>query len=116
MATRKARLPARSDLARRARQENTLINFKKAQSLVTKIIKMVESNEYCIDIMQQNLAAIGLLKSAHQMLMENHLSTCFRKAVETPKKNKLSAGQAKSEKRKQEMIQEILKVTKMANK
>jgi len=86
-------------------KENTLINFKKAQSLISKIIKMVEADEYCIDIMQQNLAVIGLLKSAHQMLMENHLNTCFRKAMGT-----------KNEKRKQEMVQEILKVTKLFNK
>jgi len=56
-------------------KEKTLINFKKAQSLLAKIIKMVENNEYCIDIMQQNLAIVGLLKSAHQMLMEGHLNT-----------------------------------------
>ena len=87
------------------RQENTLINFKKAQSLLSKIIKMVEANEYCIDIMQQNLAVIGLLKSAHQMLMENHLNKCFKSAMAT-----------KNEKRKQEMVQEILKVAKLANK
>lgn len=86
-------------------KQKTLINFKKAHSLLTKIIEMVESDNYCIDIMQQNLAALGLLKSAHQMLMENHLSTCFKKAI----------GQ-KSEKRKQEMITEILKVTKLFNK
>lgn len=87
------------------KKENTLINFKKAQSLISKIIKMVETDEYCIDIMQQNLAVIGLLKSAHQMLMENHLNTCFKNAMA-----------AKNEKRKQEMIQEILKVTKLFNK
>jgi DNA-binding FrmR family transcriptional regulator len=86
-------------------KQKTLINFKKAQSLLGKIIKMVEGNEYCIDIMQQNLAVIGLLKSAHQMLMENHLNTCFKTAIAT-----------KNEKRKQEMIQEILKVTKLFNK
>ncbi|MDP3004236.1 MAG: metal-sensitive transcriptional regulator [Candidatus Azambacteria bacterium] len=86
-------------------KEKTLINFKKAQSLILKIIKMVEANEYCIDIMQQNSAVIGLLKSAHQMLMENHLNTCFKKAMET-----------KNEKKKQEMTQEILKVTKLLNK
>ncbi|OGG86636.1 hypothetical protein A3B87_02975, partial [Candidatus Kuenenbacteria bacterium RIFCSPHIGHO2_02_FULL_39_13] len=79
-------------------KEKTLINFKKAQSLISKIIKMVGTNEYCIDIMQQNLAALGLLKSAHQMLMENHLNTCFKTAMAT-----------KNEKRKQEMIEEILK-------
>lgn len=87
------------------KKQKTLINFKKAQSLISKIIEMVEGNEYCINIMQQNLAVIGLLKSAHQMLMENHLNTCFKKAMET-----------KNEKRKQEMIKEILKVTKLFNK
>ena len=87
-------------------KENTLINFKKAQSLLAnKIIKMMETDEYCIDIMQQNLAVIGLLKSAHQMLMENHLNTCFKTAVA-----------AKNEKRKQEMVEEILKVTKLFHK
>ncbi len=86
-------------------KQKTLINFKKTQSLIAKIIKMIEGNEYCIDVMQQNLAAIGLLKSAHQMLMEGHLNTCFKKAMGT-----------KNEKRKQEMIKEILGVTKFCNK
>ncbi len=86
-------------------KEKTLINFKKAQSLISKIIQMVEADEYCIDIMHQNAAVIGLLKSAHQMLMENHLNTCFKKAMET-----------KNEKRKREMTKEILKVTKLFNK
>ncbi len=86
-------------------KEKTLINFKKAQSLISKIIKMIQEDCYCIDIMQQNAAAIGLLKSAHQMLMENHLNTCFKKGMES-----------KNEKRKKEMIQEILKVSKLFNK
>jgi len=66
---------------------------------------MVEADEYCINIMQQNLAVLGLLKSAHQILMENHLNTCFKTAMAT-----------KNEKRKQEMIEEILKVTKLFHK
>lgn len=86
-------------------KEKTLINFKKAQSLMSKIIKMIEGGEYCVNVMQQNLAAIGLLKSAHQMLMEDHLSTCFKSAMES-----------KNEKRKQEMTKEILQVTKLFNK
>ena len=86
-------------------KQKTLINFKKAQSLVSKIIKMIENDAYCIDIMQQDLAVIGLLKSAHQMLMEGHLGSCFKKAMAT-----------KNEKRKQEMIKEILRVTKLYNK
>lgn len=87
------------------RKNDSLINFKKSRSLLEKIIRMVEDNEYCIDIMQQNLAVIGMLKSAHQILMENHLHSCFAKAMES-----------KQDKRKLEMIEEILKVTKLANK
>jgi len=86
-------------------KQKALVNFKKAQSLISKIIKMIEGNEYCINIMQQNLAVLGLLRSAHQMLMENHLNTCFKKAMET-----------RNEKRKQEMIKEMLTVTKLFNK
>ncbi len=86
-------------------RNKSLINFKKSKSLLEKIIKMVEEKEYCIDIMQQNLAVIGMLKSAHQILMENHLHSCFTKAMES-----------KQDKRKLEMIEEILKVTKLANK
>ncbi len=82
-----------------------IYEFKKAKSLVSKIIKIIEEDKYCIDIMQQNLAVIGLLKSAHQMLMENHLNTCFKTAMSS-----------KNNKKQQKMIDEILKVTKMANK
>jgi DNA-binding FrmR family transcriptional regulator len=86
-------------------KEKAQINFKKAQSHVAKIIKMIEEDSYCIDVMQQNLAVIGLLRLAHEMLMENHLNTCFRRTME-----------AKNERRKREMIQEILKVIRFFNK
>ena len=86
-------------------KEETLINFKKAQGSILKIIEMIEKNEYCINVMQQNLAVIGLLRSAHEMLMENHLNSCFKQAMAS-----------KNEKKKQEMTAEILKVTKLFNK
>ncbi len=81
------------------------INFKKANSLLAKINKMTEDKEYCINIMQHNLAVIGLLKSAHQLLMENHLRTCFSNAMN-----------AKNKKLKEKMILEILQVSKLNNK
>jgi len=83
-------------------KEKILLNFRKAQSLLSKIIKMTEEDKYCIDIMQQNLAVIGMLKSAHQALMENHLNSCFRKAIDS-----------RNEKRKKEMVEEILKVSRL---
>lgn len=87
------------------KKEEALVNFKKASSLLLKIIKMTEDNEYCINIMQQNLAAMGLLRSAHSKLMENHLNSCFADAMAT-----------NNQKKKQAMIEEIVKVTKYNNK
>lgn len=86
-------------------KQKTLINFKKAHSSIAKIIEMLEDDKYCIDIMQQNLAVIGLLKSAHQMIMESHLDHCFKDAMATT-----------NEKRKKAMVEEILKVNKLLNK
>jgi len=85
--------------------KKVLTNYKKARSLLDKIITMMENGEYCINIMQQNLAVIGLLKSAHQQLMESHLNSCFKHAMST-----------NNQKRKDQMIEEILKVSNLANK
>jgi DNA-binding FrmR family transcriptional regulator len=86
-------------------KEKGLIGFKKAHSLLEKIIDMTEKNVYCMDIMQQNLAVIGLLRSAHEMLMENHLNSCFKTAMASA-----------NERKKKQMTDEILKVTKLFNK
>jgi DNA-binding FrmR family transcriptional regulator len=86
-------------------KEKAVVNLKKAKSLINKMLEMIEEDRYCIDIMQQNLAVIGMLKSSHEKLMKNHLNTCFRHAMETD-----------DEEKKQEMIEEILKVMKFLNK
>jgi len=77
------------------------IALKKAQSHLGNVIKMVFEKEYCINILQQNLAVIGLLKSANDKLLARHLNSCF-----------INAMKGTNEKRKQEMIDEILKINK----
>lgn len=79
--------------------------MKKAHSSLERIIKMSEQNAYCIDIMQQNLAVIGLLRSAHQQLLERHLKTCFKNAMHS-----------QNEQVKEAMVEEILQVSKLSNK
>lgn len=86
-------------------KKKIITGLKKASGSLTKIINMVEEDHYCIDVMQQNLAVIGLLRSAHELLMSNHLDTCFRSALAS-----------KDEQKKQKMTAEILKVTKLYNK
>lgn len=88
-----------------ASRDKAKVNFKKARSHIDKIVTMLEDDKYCIDIMQQNLAVIGLLRSAHSLIMEGHLRGCFTDAFNS-----------KSAKNHDEMINEILKVTKMFNK
>ncbi len=88
-----------------ASREKSRIAVKKATSLLQKIQQMIEDDQYCIDIMQQNLAVIGLLKSAHQSLMEGHVDHCVKAALKTG-----------SPAKKQQMIDEILRVSKLANK
>lgn len=51
-------------------KKKQLIAFKKAKSLLEKIITMTEKDEYCIDIVQQNLAVIGLLKNINLQLLD----------------------------------------------
>ncbi len=82
-----------------------LLNFKKAHSVLGKIIRMTTSGQYCIEVMQQNLAVIGLLKSANQILLEGHLDSCFQKAVTSNNKAKQRA-----------MTEEILRVVHLSNK
>lgn len=80
-----------------------IIALKKAQSHLGRVIKMVEEKEYCIDILQQNLAVIGLLRSANNKLFEKHLNSCF-----------INVMKGTNEKRKKEMIEEILKINKLS--
>lgn len=80
-----------------------LIALKKARTHLDNVIRMVEGKEYCIDIIQQNLAVIGLLKSGNSKLMERHLHSCFTNAMK-----------GTNERRKQEMIEEILQVNKLS--
>ena len=87
------------------KKQEAVINFRKAQTSIGKIIKMIDEDKYCVDVMQQNMAVIGLLKSAHSKLMEGHLNSCFKNAMGT-----------NNEKMKKEMIEEILKVSRLANK
>ncbi|HLM84240.1 MAG TPA: metal-sensing transcriptional repressor [Candidatus Bathyarchaeia archaeon] len=80
-----------------------VIALKKAHSHLARVIQMVDEKEYCVDILQQNLAVMGLLKSANNKLLERHLNSCFMNAM-----------RGANEKRKQEMIDEILSINRLS--
>lgn len=85
------------------KNNQTIIALKKSRTLLDKIIKMVENDEYCINTIQQNLAVMWLLKSVNIKLLESHLWCCFVDAVKSNDEKKLS-----------EMIGEIMTIVKTA--
>lgn len=87
------------------KNQKNLINLKKSKSLIDKIISMVESDKYCVDIMQQNLAVIGLLKAVNRSILAGHLQSCFSNAVKNGNQSRIN-----------KMIDEILRLDKMSGR
>ncbi|MFC1810331.1 metal-sensitive transcriptional regulator [Patescibacteria group bacterium] len=85
--------------------EKVTVAMKKAKSLTEKVIQMLENDKYCIDVIQQNLAIIGLLRSANLTLLEGHIGHCVK-----------NAAKEKNSKRLDEMMKELLLVMNTAQK
>jgi len=62
------------------------ISIKKAQGVVTKVLKMIEEDKYCPEIIQQIDATIGLLKSSKKTLLIGHLDHCIEEKLKEDKK------------------------------
>lgn len=85
------------------KNQKVLIWLKKAKTSLEKIIQMVEEDKYCIDIIQQNLAVIWLLKSANMNLLEWHLNCCVKNAINS-----------KNEEQINDKIAELVKIINLA--
>ncbi len=62
-------------------QKKALSNLKQAEGMIKKVRTMLEEGKYCIDILQQSLAAIGFIKSTNKTILENHLNCCFKNGM-----------------------------------
>lgn len=80
-------------------KSKTITQLKKAQGMISKVIEMAEADRYCIDLLQQSLAAMGLLKGANKLILENHLNSCFKAGM-----------QKTGSKRQKELIREVIQV------
>lgn len=67
-------------------QERILHRLKIARGHLGKIIKMVEEDCYCIDVLHQSQAVQKALKEADNVMLENHLKTCASDAIGKGKK------------------------------
>ncbi len=66
-------------------QERILHRLKIAKGHLEKVIKMVEEDTYCIDVLQQLNAVESELDGTGNVLLENHLKTCASDAIKAGK-------------------------------
>ncbi len=67
-------------------KKDAAIALKKAQTSIKNILQMIDEDKYCIDVLQQILAVNGLLKSASDKILQDHLHTCFSEGMTTNNK------------------------------
>ena len=51
------------------------------------ILQMIDEDRYCVDISTQILATQALLRSANQQILQAHIRTCVREALQTDAEN-----------------------------
>lgn len=57
-------------------EERMLHRLKISKGHLEKVIKMIEEDTYCIDVLQQMQAVESGLKETGNLLLENHLKCC----------------------------------------
>lgn len=55
--------------------------LKIAHGHLEKVIKMVESDHYCLNVIQQTQAVEAALKKVDEIILENHLKTCVKDSI-----------------------------------
>ncbi len=59
-----------------------LNRLKTARGHLEGVIRMVENDEYCPDVMKQLSAVQGSLERASRLVLRNHLETCVAAAMQ----------------------------------
>lgn len=59
--------------------------LKIARGHLDRVIKMVENEDYCIDIVHQSIAIQAALKKADEEVLRNHMETCVADSIKKGK-------------------------------
>lgn len=62
-------------------KERITHRLKIARGHLDKVVKMVEEDEYCIDIIHQSMAVQKALEETDSLILENHLKGCTADAI-----------------------------------
>nr|WP_219632469.1 metal-sensitive transcriptional regulator [Haloechinothrix aidingensis] len=64
-----------------SRKRDALNRLKTVRGHLDGVIRMLEEDTYCVDVMKQLSAAQSSLERANRVMLHNHLETCFSSAV-----------------------------------
>lgn len=71
----------------KARKGDISHKLKIARGQLDGILQMIDEDRYCVDISNQILATQALLRSANQQILQAHIRTCVREALQTDAEN-----------------------------
>jgi len=61
--------------------DNTLRRLKTVEGHLRGVIRMVEQDSYCIDVIRQIQAVESALNKVSTQILENHLNSCVTTAI-----------------------------------
>ena len=85
--------------------DNTLRRLKTVEGHMRGVIRMVEEDAYCIDVIRQIQAVEGALNKVSAQILENHLNSCVITAI-----------RGEDPKERERVLKEITDVFEQANK
>ena len=88
-----------ADIKRRSNHRAKII-----EGQIHGLIKAIDNEEYCIDILTQSLAVQKSLRSLNQLVLENHLKTHVKDGMTEGSENKQT-----------ELIEEMLNIYNLSN-
>lgn len=62
--------------------EKAVFSLKTARGQIDSVINMIEDGRYCIDISNQIMAVMSLLKKSNLLVLEQHMNHCVKEAFE----------------------------------
>ena len=68
-------------------QERIIHRLKIAKGQLENVMKMVEEDKYCIDVLHQIQAVESALKETGNLVLENHLKSCVSDSISKGKKD-----------------------------
>ncbi|MBI3151989.1 MAG: metal-sensitive transcriptional regulator [Chloroflexi bacterium] len=85
--------------------ENTIRRLKTVEGHLRGVIRMVEEDTYCIDVIRQIQAIEAALNKVSSQILEGHLNSCVTTAI-----------QGNDKKERERVLKEITEVFEMSTK